>query len=104
MATVPIEKLGLLKISEANIYVVPAGKVAKVTLISFVNIVSESYTITLSKILDGAAKALRFSIALNPGEFVEDDTTYILKAGDALSAVSDVATVNYIINGEESDV
>lgn len=102
MAAVPIKIQGVLAIALTPIYITPDGKRATISLVGYKNPASSAYTITLYRVPNSVPRTLRYSVNLNAGEFMDDESNYELNQGDMLIASCSIDKVEFIINGEES--
>jgi hypothetical protein len=94
--------------TESAVIYAPANKLlAKLTNIRIVPIdSSQNYTIALYKLIPGvSAIFFLFNLVLDAGDWVNDDTEYVLGLGEKLLAESNrMEFVNFVINGETTQV
>lgn len=94
MAEVTIQ--GVLSIGTNDLYVTAANTAAKVKYIKFYN--PGAYSVTVSKYDFSLASTINlYSLTLDPGDSISDDTQYLLQGRDKLSVTATAANTTYLL-------
>lgn len=94
MAEVTIQ--GVLSVGSNILYTVPSTTTAKVKYIKFYN--PGAYSVTLSKNDFSLGNTIDlYTLTLDPGDSVSDDTMYLLHAKDRLTVTATTANTTYLL-------
>lgn len=94
MAEVTLQ--GVLTVGANELFKCASGKTAKVKYIKLYN--SVAYTVTLSKFdFDISSTITLYSLTLDPGDSVSDDTGYLLQGKDSISVNNSAVNTTYLI-------
>lgn len=94
MAEVTIQ--GVLSIGANDLYVTASNTTARVKYLKFYN--PAAYSITVSKYDFSLSSTINlYSLNLDPGDSISDDTQYLLQGRDKLSVTATTANTTYLI-------
>ena len=87
---------GTLVVGSNELFKCASGKTAKVKYIKLYN--SIAYTVTLSKFdFDVSSTIDLYSLTLDPGDSVSDDTQYLLQGKDSISVTNSAVNTTFLI-------
>lgn len=104
MTTAIANGSGLLGTTLKTIYSPSVNKKGVIGNIKFSNEVQNDYLLQVYIVKNGNVPRLLYSQTLTAGDWVDDGTNYELWPGDALMALSNNTTTNFIITGHEEDL
>lgn len=94
MAEVTIQ--GVLSIGANDLYLAAPNTTARVKYLKFYNPIA--YSVTVSKYDFSLASTINlYSLTLDPGDSISDDTQYLLQGRDKLSVTATTANTTYLI-------
>lgn len=98
-----ISSQGVVNSTSKTIYAPVSNYEATLTNLRISN--SQAYQISLYRYIKQTNnKTLLYTLQLEAGDIVDDDTTYLLKSGDYLELSSNKDDTSYVVNGHQIPV
>ncbi len=98
-----ISSQGVVNSTTKPIYAPVSNYEATLTNVRISN--PQAYSISLYRYIKQTNnKTLLYSLELDAGDIVNDDTTYLLKSGDYLELSSNIDNTSYVINGNQIQI